>query len=929
MNLQQSKTILSLLFFSFFFTPIIYGQDSLFISQTIDSLWIKVSPPLYKPDNPNINWSSVITDLSLLQNHAFQIKDTINYLYTFPYIAFAHVKDKNISQLKNTLLKAQKAQYIYDQRRIISSFSNNLSYLWGKYYLYIGNYKSAKKHYKKVIKNYKTIDDFDFQIMDVYNDLGIIYDKLGDYEKAIEHYSYSLKNSPSKVAEATRYQNIAKSYSHLGRHHQQTVTYYHKAIQILKNTNEIELKAIIYNNWGIHYITVNRLDSALFYFNQAIGLQPSQKSLLRNFQERAKIYSTQKQYKLATTDLNKAYNLAIAVYQTEKHPIIADIYFIKARMAMAQKQQKQALILYQKAMISLVDNFDDLDIESHPKLEQISSKIQLLQVLQAKAQALSQWNKLDLAQQSYQKAADLIDIIRLKDIQSYSSKYQLVAQAKTIYEEAIQVALRRRDIATAFNFSQKGHGLLLSQAITDKAALQFAGIPDSLLNKEQELKMQIGALEQNIDSHSNGKEQLFEIRLDYEQLLKKLEQDYPAYYQAKYTIPTASISDIQQKLNNKTALIEYFIGDTTIYTFLITADDSQVFTRPKSSGFLNQIQTIHQSISKFSTHLSPYQNYCTTAYQLYESLLKQPVTALSATVEELIIIPDEELNYIPFTVLLSEKPTQQNKPRYDLLSYFLKDYVISYDYSSALFSEKYGKTHTKKLKTLIGFAPSFSGLSSIVRDGEALNDLLHNKEEVVNIQKIAGGKVYTDTAATTRAFKQEIGQYKIAHIASHATFSDSLPNSSIHFSDGILKPYEIYNLPLNLDLVVLSACETGSGQLHKGEGMVSWAQAFLYSGCPSVVASLWKVNDNTTAQLMVNFYKQLFEGQSKNTALNFAQRQHLEDNISSFDSHPYYWAAFIQIGNTDLVIPSTPLWYWGILGLLIIGLGGWFWARKK
>lgn len=910
---------------------VLHSQDSLLIQQEIERLWNKSLPALGKPDDPKHDWQIVKEDIKKLQAYILLTKDTTKYLQLYSPLGLAHVQLQDYIGLKKVLEQAEEDKKSYQGSDNLEYVETALDYLWGKYYYGIGNYESSGNYYEQLVIKIEQGAEFGYRKMDVYNNLGNIYFYFGDYEKAIDYYQYSIEDSFQPRAMAMRYKNIAHAYSQAGQH-KPTLFYYHKAIRTLEGTVAANLKSWIYNNLGKHHLQCNSLDSAAFYFNAAIALPASPKELLKNHKERAKVYQVQQKYDLALQDLAKAESIAQNLYATKKHPILGEINFIKGQIALTQQQPKLALTFFQKAIIALVEDFNDLDIKANPTLQNISSKLDLLDILNAKANVLAAIGEGTTAQATYQKAAELIDIIRLKDIQTASAKYQLLAKAKDIYEAAIQVALSQQDVATAFSFSQKGHGLLLSQAVMDKAALHFTGIPDSLLAEEQSLKEKIGGLvyqlqQNHLDTATANL--LFETRLAYEQLLTQLEQTYPNYYQAKYTIPKATIAEIQDKLDEETALLEYFLGDSVIYTFLITTSQIEVFTHPKSPQFLKQVQDLQQSIAHFSTAAQSFQTYTSTAHLLYNSLLKQPVAALPSTIQQLIIIPDEELHYIPFAVLLSEQATQFKQARYDLLSFFIKDYIISYDYSSALFIEKYGRTFSKQLKSMIGFAPTFTGATSMLRDGETLTDLLHNKEEVTEIQKIAGGKIYLDTAATTQAFRREVSNYKIAHIASHATFSDSLPLSGIHFSDASLRPYEIYNLPLHLELVVLSACETGSGQLRKGEGMVSWAQAFLHAGCPSVVASLWKVNDNTTSQLMIDFYDYLFTGHAKSKAINLAQRQHLAQALSSFDAHPYYWAAFIQIGNTQPVQSQDNSLYWVFVGLVLLLFLFWVFRIKK
>jgi len=169
--------------------------------------------------------------------------------------------------------------------------------------------------------------------------------------------------------------------------------------------------------------------------------------------------------------------------------------------------------------------------------------------------------------------------------------------------------------------------------------------------------------------------------------------------------------------------------------------------------------------------------------------------------------------------------------------------------------------------------------------------------------------------------------YKIIHFATHSLIDDKQPaRSSIVLSldkdpqeDGFLQMREVYNLKLNADLVVLSACQTGLGQFIKGEGIEGINRAFFYAGASTVLMSLWSVNDQASAQLMERFYYHLHAGKSITKALQAAKLEMISSKILS---HPYYWAGFIVSGDADRVIfPKTLiLWLFGGFSL-ILGLG--------
>ncbi|HRN55743.1 MAG TPA: CHAT domain-containing protein, partial [Agriterribacter sp.] len=165
--------------------------------------------------------------------------------------------------------------------------------------------------------------------------------------------------------------------------------------------------------------------------------------------------------------------------------------------------------------------------------------------------------------------------------------------------------------------------------------------------------------------------------------------------------------------------------------------------------------------------------------------------------------------------------------------------------------------------------------------------------------------------------------YKILHLGTHAEANDMDPLQSRLFfarpletttsaDDGSLYAYEIYSMQLRAGLAVLTACETGAGAAHSGEGVMSLAHSFMFAGCPSVVMSLWKIDEKTSAQIITDFYKYLRKGHPKSEALRKAKRRFINNNHGEL-TNPFYWAGVCIIGDDSPLYEGTGRWYW-ILG---------------
>jgi len=309
------------------------------------------------------------------------------------------------------------------------------------------------------------------------------------------------------------------------------------------------------------------------------------------------------------------------------------------------------------------------------------------------------------------------------------------------------------------------------------------------------------------------------------------------------------------------------------------------------------------------------------SYKLYKSLVAPFVANEN---QKLIIVADGLLNYIPFGAL----NTQENG-----ISYLMEKHAVSYANSATLYAQLLDRN--KKKGDLLAFAPSFSGEQVQVDPSrDKLLPLPHNKREVEQILNSFEGQSYINQKASLQNFTSQLSGFGMLHLATHAVFDDTSPEYSyLAFSnsdneDNLLYVSDLYNLQIDADLVTLSACESGVGELKRGEGFLSLARGFFYSGASSIASTLWKINDASTTTLMDSFYKNLSNGDTKDIALQKSKISFLESNRQNGLSHPYYWSGFIISGNTSS-IHSPNYWAWIGLGILLTVIAGFLVFRNK
>ncbi|MEP7323766.1 MAG: CHAT domain-containing tetratricopeptide repeat protein [Saprospiraceae bacterium] len=538
---------------------------------------------------------------------------------------------------------------------------------------------------------------------------------------------------------------------------------------------------------------------------------------------------------------------------------------------------------------------------------------------------------------------DTAQTIILRNLQNENfdlKKKSLLSKIKPIIEQSIKVDLLCTNeiqnhslLEKAWQKSETMHSFLLNASIEESNAKAFSGIPDSLLKAELNIRKKITEFDKTRQSLIDRKglsltdsavlninTRLFAAREEYHQIISSLEINYPEYYQLKYNLKNTSITEIQRLLSPAQTIVEYFTGDSSIFIFVINQNQSKLIAvrldfplNTWTGQFRNGISGYYESEAKSSTlYKTTLTDYAQASLSLYQKLIAPIASFLSS---EVIFIPDGQLNNISFDALISSVP--EDLSNFKTYPFLVSNHTISYAYSATMYAHMKNKIHLRTPENdLLAFAPFYLNDSDKLIaqasrswiNNEDLKSLPYSGEEVIQAKRNIGGRsqIYVGANATREKFSTMASVYRILHLGTHAKANEKQGEFSfIAFApakdtdnNNLLFHSDLYNLSLNADLVTLSACETGTGELLEGEGMVSMASAFAFAGAKSIVTSLWSVNDQSTMQLMSQFYKELNQGQSKNIALAKAKRSYLKAH-PGITAHPYYWAAFIEIGDVS------------------------------
>ena len=511
-------------------------------------------------------------------------------------------------------------------------------------------------------------------------------------------------------------------------------------------------------------------------------------------------------------------------------------------------------------------------------------------------------------------------------------------------------------VGDAFLFAEQNKSMLLLDALKSRQRRTFGNLPDSLLQKEKKLQRQKSVLQKRLlettttSERTDVRSELNDLKHQISHFKDGLKKDFPRYFETKYGRTKNSVETIQQLLDDKTLLLEYFVADTVVYLFALGQNKLELKILPIDKLTLKrQVTQFRKALSKYSFIIKhkgdAWDLYTTKAHWFYQNLLAPALKDIKG-IEKLIIIPDYELGHLPFEAFLVEEPDKQQD--YKEMHYLLNDFLVSYNYSAILWKETIDNPVDIPNNNLLACAALYEHLDEeriLEKRGNVLGTLRNSlkklkaaEREVKALAEVFGGDFVTGEATSEAFFKEHAKNYGIIHLAMHGVLNDEAPIlSSLAFTetmgneeDNFLQAYEISQMQLNAEMVVLSACETGLGKFEQGEGVLSLARSFMYAGVPSLVVSLWQVHDLSTAVLMQQFYANLSKGMSKADALRQAKIMYI-DNVKGITAHPAFWSPFIQLGDSSPIqIKSRWWWLWWLLGtIVIIVVGRFLWQKRQ
>ncbi|WP_310991336.1 CHAT domain-containing protein [Aequorivita marina] len=456
----------------------------------------------------------------------------------------------------------------------------------------------------------------------------------------------------------------------------------------------------------------------------------------------------------------------------------------------------------------------------------------------------------------------------------------------------------------------------------------FQNVPNKVIAREAHLKN--GIISALNNSENENIQVYFEASRNWDVFLDSLKHRFPKYYKMRYAILEESITDLQQRIPKNTSVVRYlFIGEN-LYAFAVSSKTKKMFKL--------DFESVKDHISNLSNFQNSVEKISPLLFELYQSLwlpLENDVQT-----QKVVIIPDSDLFNLSFE-MLTPAPIASFKEMAN--NSLLAKHDISYNFSLLLYRGR-GKA-TRYSSNYIGFAPGFNkkmkaeyqfSINDSVKIDKTYLGLLpqpFSEDLAKQYAKTFDGTFFINEDASKDLFVNRAKEHKIIHIGTHAESNNISPelsrlifakqtDNSKGYGSNSLYSYEIYNIDLASNLAILTACETGKPTYQAGEGMTSLAHAFNYAGSESILTSLWKIDEESSAKIVRLFYNSLSEGMTKDEALRNAKLNYLKTSQGR-TAAPQYWAGLVLIGNTAPIDLNNNLaWWWyalaGAIALILL-----------
>jgi CHAT domain-containing protein len=796
-------------------------------------------------------------------------------------------------------------------------FCNN-----GYYLTRYGEIYKAIEAYEKAWKIFDNAHLIDFDITEYcLKPLANNYSMLGDYSSAgniVKHYLFLAEKEKNNEQILSGLINLAIVYHDTGKP-SEAISLLQQALEI-KNRNT-EKTGLVYAGLAGNYERVGDLVKARRYAEMAIATFKNNRSentpvqLVSVYKTLAVLSMQEHRIDDALQSVQDAQRIAASNKKNFQSRDLAKLNNSYAEILHIKKLYRDALKSYQNTLAILLPNYNS-SRDTLPEASSLYAENTIKETLDGMADVYLKLNQPKLALTCYELSFTTEELLRI--VYNYDdAKLQQQLENRRRTEGALTIlydlAIRSKDnefAIRAFQFAERTKAITLRESFNSRYVRRNIST-DSLIKQERVLRYKQAKINNAIALEQMKHEQadiryINQLLADQNKIVLLLKGTENAVRQ-KY--PEASRNDfkpvdilsIQNKLTKDNAvLIEYFVGEESMFAFVITSTSIAFKKIDNPSAVKKDIIVLSDLFSDASAINNKVYQYKDVAFRLYTALELPNQNGQ----KKLIVIPDGLLALIPFDALLYEK---SEGTQYATFPYLVRKYTIAYQTSAFIYSSYGSMPRSADKERLLGMFPVFDKTNQV---------LSYSVQEAEGIQSYINGKYLYKQEATMKAFVDNGNKYSIIHLSTHADAGNAQQPPSIAFIDSTLYLPQIYGLQFDTDLLVLSACETGAGMVVKGEGAMSLARGFQFAGVHNIIFSLWQVNDYSTAALMENFYENYSDTGLKADALCLAKLAYLnDDNIRNNHKSPYYWASFVYYGDIENQITDK---VWSMMEMIFV-----------
>jgi CHAT domain-containing protein len=613
--------------------------------------------------------------------------------------------------------------------------------------------------------------------------------------------------------------------------------------------------------------------------------------------------------------------LSIGIVYQHRHQFAeAREQFLKA-LAMNQETGEQERIGESLDNLANVDN--DLGqparaLESSTRAceiaHQMNDRANIMSCRTSMGESYSLLHQPVQARAAFEEAITALESMR-KDVVGGAQQQQafLDPSSSTPYHDMVKLLLEENQLADAFSYIEREKARALLDVIRSGHESLDKVLTDADRDTQQQLRLQLASFSSQMDVESDNakladlKSQRDTLRLKLEDFETGLYARYPELSVHRGEAPITTLSQAaEMPFDDKTALLEFMVSDDETVLLVFTREGRDAQWSISAYPIKVDMDALGEQTRAFRSQVAARQlGFQAPARHLYNLLVRPAAEQLKGKTA-LIIVPDGTLWNLPFQSLLDTSG-------HYLLERFAIAYAPSLTVMREMMNRRTSESPQEKSPRFLAMAnPAFAKQTDDrgAHRGSPFAPLPNAEEEAKALAQLYGtgnSRVYTGEQATISRFKAEAGSFSVVHLATHGFTSDSSPMySSVLLSpgsqqdDGLLEAREIMNLDLHAKLVVLSACETARGRVGEGEGMIGLTWAFFAAGVPSIVASEWKVDSESTTKLMLAFHRDLKQQRGAGLAIaRSLQEAALKLLHDPQYAHPFYWSAFVVVGDPN------------------------------